>query len=168
MDLVREGLIIFTQRSFFEAMKQGWASGASAKKDFPFPGAKGYESNFRYGHARLRFLDYYFVNELSRTSFGTKVAFQFGEPVWMMQYGGWYKKEAIPFVKTALMSAYGASQFRGGRGPASFYDNNSYPGLLYVNECESESFENFKGREFVTDGFGKLLGEHSFFGGLMI
>ncbi|MDP3792445.1 MAG: hypothetical protein Q8Q89_01815 [bacterium] len=168
MVLFREGLIRGAERSFFEAMRQGWASGASTKKDFPFPGAKGYEFNFKHGETKLQLLDYYFVHELSRTSFGTKIIIHFGQPIWMMQYGGWYDKKAILFVKTALMDSYSRDMFRGGRGQASFYNNESYSGLLYTNLGDPLGFENFKGREFVTDGFGKLLGEHNYFGGVMI
>ena len=158
----------FAERSFFEGMRQGWASGAPARKDFPFPGAKGYGFNFKSHDCHLHLMDYYFVNSLSRVSYGTKMFLYQGDPIWIMHYGGWYDKKAIPFVKAALMDAYSRGVFRGGRGQASFYNNESYPSLLYTNLGDPLGFDNFKGREFVTDGFGKLLGEHNYFGGILI
>jgi len=134
----RPKLIVAIEKCFFEGMRRGWASGAPAKANFPFNGAKGYEFHplivgelDRHLHYMTLF-DYFFTNQESRTSYGTTVILYLGNPVWVMNYGGWYRKEAVPIVKKALMAAYKENLFCGGRGINGFF----------CDECLDLEYEN--------------------------
>ena len=155
---------------FFEGMSCGWASGAKPKHDFPFHGAKGYEFNPRLiGRSNnfslyLKLLDYFFVNSETLTSYGTTIILYCGNPVWAMNYGGWYDEEAILLVKKVLLDAYSACKFFGGRGQST----KSYD-LEYVNKAFPDCFKSFSSQEYVWNfKNGKELGFHNYHGGLLI
>lgn len=151
------------EQFFFQAMKSGWATPVPKS---PIPGLPGSKSiPFRRDDFTL--IDYYFVASGSNASYGSTVIWVANRPVWVMHYGGWYKKEVIPFLKAALREAYSQNQFFGGRGPQR-YTNNEYL-FLYCNKWIEGYFGNFHGLEYVLDEHrNQRLGEHRYFGGLMI
>src|SRR3989338_10239065 len=101
---------------FFEAMKSGWAMPVPKSPIPSLPGSKSIP--FRIGEYSL--LDYYFVAPGSDSSYGTTVIWVAERPFWVMHYGGWYKKEVIPFFNAALRETYSQNHFVGGRGPREF------------------------------------------------
>src|SRR3989344_1373024 len=150
------------EQFFFEAMKSGWAMPVPKSPIPSLPGSKSIP--FRIGEYSL--LDYYFVAPGSDSSYGTTVIWVAERPFWVMHYGGWYKKEVIPFLKAALRETYSQNQFVGGRGPQR-YRNDEYP-FLYCNDVGwiQCNFSNFHGLEYVLDETQtQRLGEHSYFGG---
>ena len=86
------------------------------------------------------------VNQNSDISAGTKTIWVKDQPVWIMHYGGWYKKEAIPFLKSCLQRAYVEERrFYGGRGPYFVHDKK----FAYVNKIERNDFADFAGEERI-------------------
>ena len=87
-----------------------------------------------------------------------------------MHYGGWYQAVAIPLLKAALREAYVHKKFFGGRGPRDFQQVISGNPLQYLNHFDPDlnQFSRFRGHETVTYYDGFLLGEHHYFGGLML
>ncbi|MEK7564704.1 MAG: DUF5680 domain-containing protein [Patescibacteria group bacterium] len=150
-----------TMAFFFEAMIQGWV-GEGVETELPnLPGYKV----FRHESAdkRLVLVDSYCVSGKSRVpkSVGTTTIWWDDRPVWWMSYGGWYEKEAVPFLKQALLSVYKVGGFIGGRGPASFRDGH----MIYVNRPEKCDFSSFKGHEEIIEiASGSTLGEHEYWG----
>lgn len=162
-------LIDQAQKFFFEVMRHGWASGEAKFVTNEFRDWK--EKAWKYESPDFRDFvleDRYQIYLDSKVSDGRKLITYLDRPIWYMYYGGWYDKEVIIFLKEALMDAYNANVFCGGRGPTNFTRNEVYPGMLYVNQGDPLDFTGFRGRELVTDPFGKLRGTHDYFGGLMI
>ena len=137
---------------FLEASAKTYAAGVSKRTVASFPGSKvlSYES---LGHAdRLwQYVDCYYSS--GRRSFGQTTISVSGITLWGMQYRGFWQSEdeerVIPFLKRALMAAYGAKAFVGGRGPRVYRETEG--GLLYCNYPESDDFTNFKGHEEIVD-----------------
>ena len=165
----RAVLVEQTEEFFFEAMRHGWASGEAKFVTKNFSGWK--EKTWVFTHPN--FVGFVLVDSFrtfadSRVSEGRKsIYYNNGQPIWYMNYGGWYDKEVMAFLKEALMIAYKANQFVGGRGPDDIYVSN-FQGLLYNNRVQLRTFVNFSGIEFVTDSFGASRGEHFYFGGSTI
>ena len=147
---------------FFDAMLEGYANPKAEKA--PFPGLPGSKS-ITYKDGDFTVIDCYFVREGSDASHGfTLITFK-DVPIWIMRYGGWYKKEVIPFLKSALMAAYRERQFFGGRGPIQFM--NEEKTLVYQNSGDLYPFSNFHSSEQIRSIVdGKLLGFHECSGGL--
>lgn len=153
---------------FFEAMKSGWAMPVTKT---PIPGLPGSKSiPFKQGEFSL--LDYYFVNPWSNSSYGTTVIWIAENPIWVMHYGGWYDKRAIPFLKRALMRNYSRNVFMGGRGPERLEGEDHT--LQYLNRVDKNDFAEFRGYEYIVSASdqsgvpaGQKLGEHHYFGGLL-
>ena|SRR3989344_937298 len=178
----KEQLIYLVRRCFFEGMQLGWASGAKAKDNFPFIGAKGYEFKpSRDLHTRdfsftnFRLIDYFVVNPESKISCGNTLITHDGNPVWAMQYSGRYEEMAIPFLKSVLFSQYSRCNFSGGRGPNSVIETDGR--LEYRNNMAQKDFGYFSGTEEVRifapeDEAGHkpylVIGTHRYSGGLMI
>lgn len=157
------------QEVFFEAMRKGYAFSSSKVAIAGLPGSKSIP--FRIGEFSL--LDYYFVAPGSNHSYGTTVIWVAEKPVWIMHYGGWYQKDVIPFLKRALMRNYSENIFLGGRGPERLEGEDHT--LQYLNKVERNEFANFKGYEYIISTSeqtgvkpGQKMGEHHYFGGLMI
>ena len=161
-------LIEKAEQFFFEAMRHGWASGEAEFAVTQLPNSKIKTWTFPSEPKDFKLMDSYYVANSNRSYIGIKVLYHDKKLIWYMSYGGWYEKRAIALLKEALMHSYKHNQFRGARGPASFYNNSLYPGILYTNHFNPFGFGRFRGREFITDGFGKVLGEHNGFGGLVI
>ena len=149
-----------TMAFFFEAMLKGWAGEGVKTKPCDLPGYKV----FRHESADKRFVlvDSYCVSGKSHNprSAGTTTIWWDNTPVWWMSYGGCYEKEAIPFLKQALLIAYGMNEFVGGRVQISHSDGS----VIYINRPELDDFSLFRGREEVLDNCGRSFGEHEYWG----
>jgi hypothetical protein len=98
-----------------------------------------------------------------------------------MRYEGTYRKEVIPFLKTALLKAYSENNIFGCRGPVEF-TNQDFPGLIYYNEYKGP-FTKFRGEERTLNmkargtrntavqrfqnGF-RIEGIHKYWGGILV
>lgn len=143
-------------RFFFKAMLNGWAAGVEKIKISEMPGYKAIP--FEDGDFRL--LDAYCVNPNNTKSAGVTTVWFQDIVVWTMYYGGEYEDVAIPVVKEAMIVAYSAHKFFGGRGEYGFTRN----GLMYFNESSPNFFRQFSGREWVVGVNGERLGYHNYFG----
>ena len=145
------------QAFFFQAMVEGWATCDQKIMIAEMPGYKAIP--FRDG--KLSLLDNYCVNPNSPYSAGTTTIWHQDLPVWLMNYGGWYDKRAIAFLKRALSQTYNAHQFVGGRGPLVYTEGN----LIYVNHVRLNDFRKFEGHEEELDAdIGESLGFHQYWG----
>ena len=153
---------------FFEGMLHGYASSAPRK---PFPGLPGSKCvTYERERHELKLVDVWFAKLNSDSSHGMTVIWCSDIPVWMMHYGGCYRQEARPFLKTALRDAYDKKLFRGGRGPIRF---GGEPGdrFRYFNVVDPnyDTFESFRGTErILTMEDHSLAGVHHYHGGLML
>ncbi|MFH1423967.1 MAG: DUF5680 domain-containing protein [Candidatus Nealsonbacteria bacterium] len=152
---------------YLEAMRHGWAAGAKKVSISELPGAKAIP--YRDEKKQLYLLDWYFApqNSLNGASAGTTMIWYKGIPVWLMHYGGRYRKEATPFLKAALTRAYELPVFWGGRGLP--YDYQGGERLVYINQTEKQSsFADFRGEEMIIDLLTRTrIGWHTYWGTLL-
>lgn len=92
---------------------------------------------------KLQLVDLWFSRGDSDFNGGMTVIWVNDEPIWMMNYGGWYRKDAIPVLKMALKTAYEQKLFHGGRGPHEFRVGD----YTYSNDPDHSGFEEFCGHE---------------------
>jgi hypothetical protein len=147
------------QEFFFDAMVKGYARfGVHALEIAEMPEYKAVP--FRIGDFSI--LDLWSVNPSSQKSAGTTTIWFQDLPVWVMSYGGLYTKNwMIVFLKRALLHAYEARQFIGGRGPLVYNENP----LVYVNHPRLSYFARFEGHEEIFDTNGEnSLGFHDYWG----
>ncbi|MBI5126751.1 MAG: hypothetical protein HZA80_03245 [Candidatus Taylorbacteria bacterium] len=138
---------------FFEAMASGWAQDVQLTTISGFPGSKAI--SFALGEFRL--IDCYMVTPHSEKSAGVTTIWHLDQPVWIMHYGGWYAKLAIPFLKACLHRAYVEERhFYGGRGPDFVRDER----FVYVNRIERNDFGDFAGEERIFDLSEQCFGYH--------
>ena len=105
------------QEFFLEAMRKGYA--AEAKKvGIPHMNHRGIPHVSPDG--TLYLIDSCCVNTSTDHSAGTTTIFECDQPVWWMNYVGYYRPDATPYLKAALKFAYGHNRFVGGRGPREF------------------------------------------------
>lgn len=145
------------ERVFFMAMRDGWVKGAEQTTLLDMPGYRAIPFAYREWYV----LDRYCVNATTGKSAGETTIWRVHVPVWAMHYSGWYDKGAMPFLRRALLAAYDAGEFHGGRGPFTFEERP----LVYVNNQIANDFSYFKGREqilHVTEE--KMLGYHEYSG----
>jgi len=140
---------------FFRGMLDGYVNPNSVKfKDlrvvfptvhFEMPGSncKFYCKDI--DDKKLQLVDLWFSTGISDLGGGMTVIWVNDEPVWMMNYGGRYRKEAIPTLKLVLRTSYEKKEFNGGRGPSRFFNGDFY----YSNEPTGD-FCNFFGREDIS------------------
>lgn len=139
---------------FLEAMAHGWAQGVQEIEIQEFPGTKA----IPFVSGEFRVLDCYTVTPNSRNSSGTTTIWYQNQPVWIMHYGGWYAKSAIPFLKTCLHRAYVEERlFYGGRGPTWVRYKQQ---MVYLNNIARPAFEDFEGEERINDIRTNCLGYH--------
>jgi len=143
--------------AFFDAMIEGWAN-PNIKK-VPLPGLPNSKS-IRFKKGIFVVTDTYVKNSESGKSAGFTLITRAGQPVWVMNYGGFYPAEAIPFLKSALMAAYQKREFCGGRGPALF-ESSDY---VYSNSLKVDVFGYFEGEEEVKTRVGNPVGWHTYWG----
>lgn len=150
------------QRFFFRAMVEGWAAKGSKAEPPDMPGYK--EIYFQEGDFQL--VDLWCAISGQTRSAGTTTIWIGQRPIWVMQYGGWYRPEAIPTVRGALLSAYKGEIFMGGRGSITFSLPES-PHLEYRNRVNMNDLFQFSGTEYVWDKRGnqeKKIGLHYYSG----
>lgn len=132
------------KKIFLKAKACGWSADAEKIESIEFPNSKIIP--FFLGDFRM--IDHYVVNPNSDMSAGTTTIWHKDRPVWVMNYGGYYKKEAIPFLKSCLQRAYVKERrFYGGRGPKFVKDER----FTYVNRIEKNDFIDFAGEEEIVD-----------------
>ena len=141
---------------FFKAMMKGWIGDDADAQGFDVQGNK----TFTFRDGNLCLVDSYFTTLLGPGSAGTTTIRFRDNPVWFMQYGGWYEGEAAECVKAALRETYGKCKFVGGRGPIVRLDGP----LLYVNWPNRNDFSFFSGREQVFGPNDKVFGWHEYWG----
>lgn len=106
-------------------------------------------------------IDNWITTPLSEFSAGITTIYYDQIPIWRMDYSGYYKKDAIKFLKEALAKNYNEGVFLGGRGPRIFKNQN----LIYRNNPRIPDFENFEGIErIVNEETGEEMGCHKYFG----
>jgi hypothetical protein len=174
----RQVILTLAEGVFFRAMIDGYVGGKGQKSTkVTTPDGR---TIITYIEGPFRVVDEYWTTPQSDASTGaTTIIFSqilhgvFVEtPVWGMGYGGRYPKEVIPFLKSALATAYRRHEFCGGRGPERYieegltYENHSRQGV----ELDSigSSFTGFQGHEEIGVTGGKTLGFHHYFGMAMI
>jgi len=147
MDRMDRYYIERLQEFFLKAAAATYVSGKKAKINIDG------EKVFEWGDGEFCYRDGYRVN--GERSFGQTIIYLADTPsvlIWVMQYQGWCKnddKEVLIHLKRALLTAYTAGQFIGGRGPALF-EENWENGLVYENMLgEVVQFASFQGRERI-------------------
>ncbi|MDP2655657.1 MAG: hypothetical protein Q8P17_03980 [bacterium] len=158
------------QKEFFVAMQKGWAGGA---KGTGVPGMPKYKQ-IEYQSGDFRIVDQYGKSQAGKSEGTTRIWFC-DDPVWVMSYGGFYRKEEVPFLKWALYGCYVHSIFNGGRGPCLIpdIDHTVDKDLIYINSANGGgSFERFRGREEIRSrrGYHNItpLGWHDYWGMALI
>ncbi len=138
---------------FLEASRQTYAADAPKTTIAELPKSKV----LRYERGDWLYVDLYF--SANGKSFGQTIVWHQDQPVWGMQYrGDWDKSDerVIPFLKSALKTAYDQGEFRGGRGPEYF--ENADGSLKYINHLPNSIFTNFSGDEKIyASGKGFVL-----------
>lgn len=153
-----ENILKEAQRCFFLAMLAGWAGDAEATPAVNKPGFK----QTIYLEGDFCVLDEYGKGRGSNFSTGTTTIWYFDEPVWVMTYGGCYREDEIPFLKSVLVDAYRKGEFYNGRG---YYWVES-PNLIYSNMPRRDcTFLDFGGREEISTRANNIpLGHHWYHG----
>ncbi len=145
------------QSFFFTAMMEGWAGGGKETTIPDMPGFRAYS----FIQSDLYLLDRFCVIPDSPRSAGTTTIWVNRISVWTMNYGGSYHKDAIRFLKGALLKNYEARHFVGGRGPLVYAED----ALVYINQPRLNDFAKFEGCEKIFNGSnGNLLGFHDYWG----
>lgn len=151
---------------FFEAALEAWAGKGKKTTITELPRSKV----FIHGNKLFHYVDSYFKAAGGTASLGQTVIWDKEKniPIWWMQYHGAYPERMIPFLKTALCTAYENHEFWGGRGPLEFHQD----GLTYINHLTKPSsfFDLFQGWEEIiekNDGEVDSSGYHHYVGGLL-
>jgi hypothetical protein len=146
---------------FFRAVRSGWIAG---NKGVPIEGRPGSHS-IEYREDDWLVIDEY-CTTLGRRSDGTIRIWFRNVLVWSMHYWGEYEESVIPFLMEALIDAYAADCFYGGRGRYTFTKQL----LRYRNSVSAGSdFTKFEGLEEITDLEGVApRGYHDYGGMLMV
>ncbi len=146
---------------FFRAAQQGYAGGAPKGAIAELPRSKVIRLTFDDGY---EVVDIWFTMEPeSPYSFGTKIIFKDGIPVWKMSYDGHYPEGVIPFLKRALTDAYAEEGWFGGRGPHFYRDDGDDNSPTYVNNYEEPNdFRHGRGREEIFFPGGVSAGWHEY------
>jgi len=150
------------QAFFFEAMLHGWVSKNPTDKIK----ISENETVFTFSDGKLFLWDRYWTSPGTDFSAGvtlirstaTKIPSE-GIPVWIMQYQGAYDREAIPFLKKVLLTAYQNRLFFGGRG-SPFVKSGR---LMYKNDATGD-FGRFSGNEEIITENGVRFGWHDYMG----
>jgi hypothetical protein len=157
LGVMRDIVARHAQQIVFEGLLAGYASGNAEAEEV--------NGVTRLVHAdkEWRITDEYVMTQLDGIgSGGTTLMYYNDQPIWMMQYWGRYKKEALPCLKEALRTAYSAEEWVGGRGPAVHACENGWKYMNYVNQ--PDSFFSFSGEERVYSPEGEFAGWHKYGG----
>lgn len=137
---------------FFEAAMASYASGVEPKSISAFH-AKGYYYSKVIEKDLYEYQDVYFDAGRGK-SFGFTIISINSRCVWTMHYHGECNKKYVGspkikvmnFLKKALLNAYEKKKFFGGRG--YIFQKGQ---LAYDNYCNKRNFEDFSGRERITE-----------------
>jgi len=140
----RTALLISARLFFCDAMVLGYAGGAKATPIPDRPNGKYYEHTE--GPWYLR--DEYEVDPITKKSAGFTFIERNHRRLWFMAYGGFYKKEAVPCLKAALMATYTKSDFYAGRGRDG-YTQDGYLYMIATRNSDNFGFERFFAHEAV-------------------
>lgn len=147
---------------FFMGMRKGYAADEPKQPVVGLPRSK----LFSFEDGAYALTDCYWTTAISGYSGGTTLIYHDGSPIWSMRYYGRYDKAVIPFLKKVLMTAYALDVFVAGRGDLWQKGHADGYDVTYRNECKYQSFDDFKGRESITEPrFGRVFGWHEFEGG---
>ena len=136
---------------FLGAMVLGWPAGNDGN---PSEKLLGFQCFSAVSHG-CRLLDYWTITEKDKSEkeesfFGFTIIYAGEKPAWTMNYHGWVRKGASEIVRKALMEAYTAKQFYGGRGvPLLEYKGMRYTNTLFPNVPPGD-FTKFMGHEKVV------------------
>ena len=140
----REALLVAARWFFCDAMVLGYASGAKATPVPGRPNGKYYEHANNLWYLR----DEYEVDPVTKKSAGFTFIEYDQRRIWVMAYGGFYKQEAIPCLKAALMTNYTKGNFYAGRGRDG-YVQYGYLYMIATGNDDRFGFERFFARERV-------------------
>ncbi len=157
--MTREGILKNAKMHFFAAMLVGWAAGVNGVE---VPGGMPGFKEIMYKKDDFRVLDRWCVSDAKKST-GTTTIWFFDNPIWVMNYGGFYKKENMLALKQALMVAYIRRLFVGGRGPRSL----TGPFNLEYSNYANGDFSSFHGKEYLSD-YGEKVGWHEYWGMALI
>lgn len=157
-------LLAKAEEVFFASGVAGWSGDVQAIELPDLPGSR----LIVWADGDWSVRDLYFVTDSSQESWGQTIICHKGQLIWRMIYWGEYPEEAIPLVKAALLEAYEAKEFVGGRGPRRFSEPR-YPQRYQNDVNHSSSFSEFSGKELVIDDdTNQTLGWHQYRGGLLL
>jgi hypothetical protein len=147
---------------FLETMAHGYAAGKEPQRDTPLPGWKTLD--LLHPTLPIRLVDQWHTTPSSMYSTGVTTMYYTESEViaWVMHYGGWYHKLAIPILRQSLKVSYQSGKFNGGRGPDQL-EGSDY---AYLNHpVLGSTFARFSGVEYVRRKPGRVLyGTHQYFG----
>ncbi len=166
----REALLVAARWFFCDAMSLGYAFGAKATPIPGRPNGKYYEHANNLWYLR----DEYEVDPITKKSAGFTFIEYDQRRIWVMAYGGFYKQEAIPCLKAALMANYTRGDFYAGRGRDG-YKHGECLYLVAAGLNEQFGFDRFFARERIFRAMEKdgvevpeLLGGHDVWGMALI
>ena len=142
----RNELLAEAQAFFCRGMAKGYAGGAKATLLSGDADWKVYER--RNVGKDLYLQDRYYVDPATGKSVGETRIYYEHQLIWFMSYGGFYKKEAIPCLKAALMANYTKGDFYAGRGRDD-YTQDRYLYMITTDNADKSGFERFFAREAV-------------------
>ncbi len=140
----RDKLLAEAQAFFCRGMATGYAAGATATPVFGDTDWKRF--GCREGDLLLE--DRYYVNSSNAKSVGETRIYHASRLIWFMSYGGFYKKEAIPCLKAALMANYTKGEFYAGRGQNE-YTQDGYLYMIVTDNSGRIGFDRFFAREAI-------------------
>ncbi|MBP9669188.1 MAG: hypothetical protein KBE09_02770 [Candidatus Pacebacteria bacterium] len=157
---------------FYELMSGGWASGTK-------PLIARYPGHVHMQHSKgpFKLIDMWTKTPGSRHSSGYTVLYydcmyaddahieNDYQPIWTMQYGGFYSRPAAAFVQRVLFDTYAKPSvhgFCGCRGPSMVHEG----GFAYANKWVTHSsFHAFSGVEIVRNTHqNEIVGQHEYMG----
>ena len=160
-----ESYIKEVQDFFFLAAMNGYAGSAPKGTIVELPRSK----TITFTDGDWKAVDVYYTIPNNPWSFGQKVIWRGGIPVWEMSYYGQYPERAKPTLKKALMRTYEKKIFEGGRG-LNWRDTEkemSYGNTLDMGNGKND-FSYFKGMEYIsTSELSGAIGWHEYSGMLI-
>ena len=144
------------QSTFCRLMARGWVVGA---EEVELPELLGFKCII-IEDGDWRLLDAYCTPPGNR-SWGLTTLTHDGVVALTMEYGGWYEKNDLRFLKDVLLRAYSRGDFYGGRGQST----RGLGGVMYSNRVDTTRGPNFHGRERIyLEGAPYWRGEHYYSG----
>ncbi len=157
IDFLRSGAFHAMLRSFFfEAMLAGYVAETPRGRLTKLP--KSVTAEYKKGDFEL--IDVWASGE-SGASHGTTHILYDRHPVFAMQYIGAYAEQAIPTLKEALLEAYDAKEWHGGRG-REYFASKQDAKLTYMNAIGKNDFAGHSFGEEKVFWEEELIGWHRY------